>query len=201
MLKLAFNSSAPMNFSLTTDPKKKLLAIAVFFVLLYVVVEVTGLRSNLSSEVIENLFFAYPVWGIALFCLAFSLGNLLYVPGWVFLVGAVFALGKEWGAVATLVAALCSSTISFFLIRAVGETVLRSFNHRWADKVFAHLDERPIMSAAVLRLLFQTLPALNYALALADIRFRDYLVGTILGLPLPIFLYCYFFELIFQHLL
>lgn len=201
MLKLAFNSSAPMNFSLTTDPKKKLLAIAVFFVLLYVVVEVTGLRSNLSSEVIENLFFAYPVWGIALFCLAFSLGNLLYVPGWVFLVGAVFALGKEWGAVATLVAALCSSTISFFLIRAVGGTVLRSFNHRWADKVFAHLDERPIMSVAVLRLLFQTLPALNYALALADIRFRDYLVGTILGLPLPIFLYCYFFELIFQHLL
>jgi uncharacterized membrane protein YdjX (TVP38/TMEM64 family) len=57
------------------------------------------------------------------------------------------------------------------------------------------------MSVAVLRLLFQTLPALNYALALADIRFRDYLVGTILGLPLPIFLYCYFFELIFQHLL
>jgi uncharacterized membrane protein YdjX (TVP38/TMEM64 family) len=47
----------------------------------------------------------------------------------------------------------------------------------------------------------QTLPALNYALALADIRFRVYLAGTVLGLPLPIFLYCYFFELIFQHLL
>jgi uncharacterized membrane protein YdjX (TVP38/TMEM64 family) len=190
-----------MEFSLITDPKKKLLSIVAFFVLLYVVVEVTGLRIHLSPDVIKGLFFAYPVWGIVLFCLAFSLGNLLYVPGWVFLVGAVFALGKEWGAVATLVAALCSSTISFFLIRAVGGTALRSFNHRWADKVFFHLDERPVLSVAVLRLIFQTLPALNYALALADIRFRDYLGGTILGLPLPIVLYCYFFELIFQHLL
>ena len=190
-----------MTFSLITDPKKKLLFIIAFFLLLYVTVALTGLRSHLSPDVIQSLFFAYPVWGLVLFCLAFSFGNLLYVPGWIFLVGAVFALGKEWGGVATLMAAMCSSTISFLLIRAVGGTALRSFNHRWADTIFSHLDDRPILSVAFLRLLFQTLPALNYALALADIRFRDYLVGTALGLPLPIFLYCYFFELIFQHLL
>lgn len=189
-----------MTFSLITDPKKKLLSILAFFLLLYVMVALTGLRSHLSPDVIQSLFFAYPVWGLVLFCLAFSFGNLLYVPGWIFLVGAVFALGKEWGGIATLMAAMCSSTISFLLIRGAGGTALRSFNHRWADKIFAHLDERPILSVAFLRLLFQTLPALNYALALADIRFRDYLVGTALGLPLPIFLYCYFFELIFQHL-
>jgi uncharacterized membrane protein YdjX (TVP38/TMEM64 family) len=197
----AFNAPAPMNFSLTTNPKKKLLSIVAFFVFLYLLVELTSLRSNLSPDVIKSLFIAYPVWGIVLFCLAFSLGNLLYVPGWVFLVGAVFALGKEWGGAATLMAAMCSSTISFLLIRGVGGTALRSFNHRWADKIFSHLDDRPILSVAFLRLLFQTLPALNYALALADIRFRDYLIGTALGLPLPIFLYCYFFELIFQHFL
>jgi len=190
-----------MNFFLTMDSKKKLLSIGAFFVFLYVVVEVTDLRSHLSPDVIKSLFFAYPVWGIVLFCLAFSLGNLLYVPGWVFLVGAVVALGKEWGGAATLMAAMCSSTISFLLIRAAGGTALRSFNHRWADKIFAHLDERPILSVASLRLMFQTLPALNYALALADIRFRDYLAGTVLGLPVPIFLYCYFFELVFQQLL
>lgn len=190
-----------MKFFLTTDPKKKLLCIGAFFVFLYLVVEVSGLRSRLTPDQIKIVFFAYPVWGIVLFCLAFSFGNLLYVPGWVFLVGAVFALGKEWGGAATLLAAMCSSTMSFLLIRHVGGTALRSFNHRWADRIFAHLDERPVLSVALLRLMFQTLPALNYALALADIRFRDYWAGTLLGLPIPIFLYCYFFELIFQHLL
>ncbi|MCA9421423.1 MAG: TVP38/TMEM64 family protein [Nitrospira sp.] len=190
-----------MTFSLITDPKKKLLSIIAFFLLLYVMVALTGLRSHLSPDVIQALFFAYPVWGLVLFCLAFSFGNLLYVPGWIFLVGAVLALGRDWGGVATFIAAMCSSTISFLLIRAAGGTALRSFNHRWADKIFAHLDERPIVSVALLRLMFQTLPALNYSLALAGIRFRDYLIGTVLGLPIPIFFYCYFFEVIFQHIL
>ena len=43
-------------------------------------------------------------------------------------------------------------------------------------------------------MLFQTLPALNYALAMSGVKFRDYLIGTLLGLPLPIFLYCLFFD-------
>jgi len=46
----------------------------------------------------------------------------------------------------------------------------------------------------LLRMLFQTLPALNYTLALTGVKFRDYLIGTLLGLPLPIALYCLFFD-------
>jgi len=190
-----------MNVFVTADPKSKILSILAFFALLYGVVEWTGLRTNLSPDLIKTVFIHYPFWGILIFCAVYSLGNLLYVPGWVFLVGAVFALGKEWGGGATLVAGMCSSVISFYLIRAVGGSALRSFNHRWADKIFAHLDERPIMSIAVLRLIFQTLPAVNYALALADVRFRHYFIGTLVGLPIPIFLYCYFFDLLLQHLL
>ena len=188
-----------MPITLTSDPKKKLLLIGAFFVVLFLLVEFTGLRTQLSSDAIRTLIEKHTLVGLVLFCVAFSVGNLLYVPGWVFLVGAVFALGKEWGGIATFIAGLCSSTLSFYVIRRLGGTALRSLNHRWADKIFAHLDERPVISVTLLRLLFQTLPALTYALALADIRFRHYFVGTFLGLPVPIFLYCYFFDIIFQH--
>ena len=40
----------------------------------------------------------------------------------------------------------------------------------------------------------QTLPALNYALALSGLRLRHYVLGTLLGLPLPIAVYCVFFD-------
>ncbi len=190
-----------MSLFLTTDPKRRILLIVGFFLLVFLIVEVTGLRAQLTPEAIKSLFLEHTFWGLFLFCLAYTIGNLLYVPGWVFLVGAVFALGKEWGAVATITAGMCSATISFFLIRAVGGSVLRSLNHKWADRIFSHLDERPILSVALLRLMFQTLPVLTYALALADIRFRYYLIGTFLGIPIPIFLYCYFFEVIFAHFL
>ena len=35
---------------------------------------------------------------------------------------------------------------------------------------------------------FQTVPALNYALALARLSFHHYILGTLFGLPLPIFI-------------
>ncbi len=190
-----------MTISLATDPKKKLLYIVAFFIALYLMMEISGLRPHIAPEAIKEIFLRHTVLGVVLFCLAYSVGNLVYVPGWIFLVGAVLALGKEWGGMASFLAALCSASISFFLIRSVGGTALRSLNNKWADRIFSHLDQRPILSIALLRLLFQTLPAINYALALTDLRFRHYMIGTLIGLPLPIFLYCYFFETIFQYLL
>ena len=190
-----------MTISLAIDPKKKLLYIVAFFVALYLMMEISGLRTHIASEAIKEIFLRHTVLGVVLFCLAYSVGNLVYVPGWIFLVGAVLALGKEWGGMASFLAALCSASISFFLIRSVGGTALRSLNNKWGDRIFSHLDQRPILSVALLRLLFQTLPAINYALALTDLRFRHYMIGTLIGLPLPIFLYCYFFESIFQYIL
>ena len=40
----------------------------------------------------------------------------------------------------------------------------------------------------------QATQALNVALALSGVRFPNYLVGTLLGLPLPIAAYCLFFD-------
>ena len=31
---------------------------------------------------------------------------------------------------------------------------------------------------------------------MSDVKFRNYLIGTLLGLPLPIFVYCLFFDLL-----
>ena len=56
------------------------------------------------------------------------------------------------------------------------------------------LDAKPFQSVLLLRILFQTVPALYVALALSRVRSRHYLWGTLLGLPLPIFLYCLFFD-------
>ena len=145
-----------MNVALTTDPKKKLLYILGFFLVLFLLVEITGIRAQLSPEAVKALFIENTFWGLLLFCIAYSIGNLLYVPGWIFLVGAVFALGIGWGGVASFVGAICSSIISFFLIRTLGGSPLRSLNSQWADKVFAHLDERPVLSVTILRLAFQT---------------------------------------------
>lgn len=183
------------------NSKNKLWLICGALIALIAIGEITGLRTSFSFGSIKEIFLQNKLTGVIIFSLVFALGNLLYVPGWIFLVAAVLALGKEWGGLATYTAAMVSAILSYALIFKLGKDALRSFDNKWANKIFSNLDHSPIVSIVLLRLLFQTAPPLNYALAMSNIRFRHYLLGTLLGLPLPIFIYCYFFEFIFDRVL
>lgn len=173
---------------------KRLWALAAFLLVLFVLVRVTGLRDHMTLAFVHDQFEAHMVQGLLLFVLLFCLGNLVQIPGWIFLAAAVLALGKFWGGLATYVAAVTSCAFTFWVIRLLGGNALREFRGKWVLWALARLDARPVLSVAVLRCALQTLPALNYTLALSGMRFSHYMLGTVLGLPLPIALYSLFFE-------
>jgi uncharacterized membrane protein YdjX (TVP38/TMEM64 family) len=71
---------------------------------------------------------------------------------------------------------------------------------KFATRLLSELDAHPVRNIVLLRTLFQTVPVLNYALAMSGVRFRHYLAGTLLGLPIPIALYCLFFDFLARQL-
>ncbi|AYC31928.1 DedA family protein [Pseudomonas cavernae] len=172
----------------------RFLLVVVFLAVLLAVFQFSGLRADLSLDFLRELILQHKFSGLLLFSLLFALGNLIQIPGWLFLAAAVLALGRVWGGLATYGAATFACCCTFFLIRLLGGAALRELDNRLAKRIIGHLDARPIACIALLRVLFQTVPALNYALALSGVRFRQYLAGTLLGLPLPIALYCLFFD-------
>lgn len=173
---------------------QRLIAVIVFLGLLLAVFQVSGLRDNFSLAFLHQKFLDNEVSGLLIFIALFALGNLIQIPGWIFLAAAVLALGEVWGGLATYLAAVISCVFTFGVIRLVGGDALRQLKGRWVTGLLARLDAHPVWSIVLLRLLLQTVPALNYALALSGVRFRSYLLGTLLGLPLPILLYCVFFD-------
>lgn len=172
----------------------RLLLVILFLLGLFVLFEILGIRAQLNLDALQAMILMHPVIGLLLFILLFALGNLIQIPGWVFLAAAVLALGRVYGGIATYVAACVSCTLTFVTIRYLGGNALRELDNRLAQRLLSGLDRQPLLSIIVLRMLFQTVPALNYALALSGVRFRTYLLGTLLGLPLPIALYCLFFD-------
>ena len=173
---------------------KKILTVCLFLVLLLAVFQVTGLRQHFDLPFLQQKINENKISGLIIFIALFSLGNLIQIPGWVFLAAAVLTLGRTWGAAVTYVAATTSCIMTFLIIRLIGGNALRQIKSRIAVRLLDNLDAHPIWYIVLLRTLFQTVPALNYALAVSGIKFREYLVGTMLGLPLPIVLYCMFFE-------
>ncbi|MFO1304386.1 MAG: VTT domain-containing protein [Burkholderiales bacterium] len=179
---------------------QRVIAVALFLGILFAVFELSGLRDNFNLHFVRDLILHHRVGGLVLFVALFSLGNLIQIPGWIFLAAAVLTLGRMWGGVATYVAAVVSCVLTFVTIRALGGDALRLLKGRAAVRLLGQLDARPVSSVALLRTLFQTAPALNYALAMSGIPLRKYVFGTLLGLPLPIALYCVFFDALAMRL-
>lgn len=175
-------------------PWRRLAAVLVVLALLWAVFEFTGLRARINPQALREVFAEHRAWGFAAFTALFALGNLIQLPGWIFLASAVLALGPAWGALATFSAALFSCVVTFFVVRAFGGQALRELPGPLARRLFARLDAHPVRSVALLRLVFQTVPALNYALALSGLRFRHYMLGTLIGLPGPLVVYAAFFD-------
>ena len=179
---------------------KRLIGVVVFVIALLLAVQLTGLREQFNLAFVRDSFQMHPVGGVLLFVLLFSLGNLIQLPGLIFLAAAVLALGQVWGGVVTLIAANVSCAITFLMFRFLGGDALQQLKNPFARRIFGTLNRRPVQSIALLRVLMQTAPSLNVALALTGVKMRDYLLGTLLGLPLPIALYCVFFDFVGRSL-
>jgi uncharacterized membrane protein YdjX (TVP38/TMEM64 family) len=172
----------------------RLLGLLVFLLLLAGLAHFSGLRGQFNLAYLRSILEGHPALGVLTFVALFTLGNLIQLPGGLFLAAAVLVLGPLWGGVLTYVAACVACAFTFLLVRWLGGAALRRLQSPLAQRLLVQLDARPIRSVVLLRILFQTLPALNYSLALSGLPFRAFALGTLLGLPLPIALYCIFFE-------
>src|SRR5260370_15779107 len=95
---------------------KRLLGVGRFLGVLLTVFEVSGLRDHFNLAFIQQLILQHRIGGLMLFVLLFSLGNLIQIPGWVFLAAAGLSLGRVWGGAGSYVSAVSSCTFAFVSI-------------------------------------------------------------------------------------
>lgn len=159
----------------------------------------TGAQEHLTAEKLRHLLPSLGAWGIPLFIALFALGELVHIPGMVFVAGAVYSYGRLGGAALSYVAAVLSVLFSFLVVRFVGGRMLEELDKPLIRRALSHLDERPLRTVFVLRTIFFMAPPLNYALALSSIGVGTYVVGSALGLVAPIFGMSYLLEWLFAQ--
>ena len=160
--------------------------LAVLVLGLVVVARVTGLSAYLSAERIRGVTAAAGYWGPIAVVVIFCVGELVNVPGAVFVAAAVVAYGRVGGGVLAFVGAMAAVSVSFVVVRTIGGKPLGAIRSSLARRILSHLEGHPVRTIFLLRLLLWMAPQLNYALALSSVRFRGYLLGTTLGLLAPI---------------
>jgi len=161
---------------------------------LWIAAWATGVTGRFSPDGIRSLLAGRGLWGVAAFTVVFSAGQLLRVPSLVFIGAAVAVYGRDSGILVALVGALISATVSFAVVRAFAGQAFADVRRPPIRRLLTMIDRRPVLTVALLRLMFQTAPPLNYALPLTALRWRDHLVGSLLGLPVPVMVMAFFFD-------
>jgi uncharacterized membrane protein YdjX (TVP38/TMEM64 family) len=129
--------------------------------------------------------------GPVVFVLIYTLG-VLFLPATPFTIAGAVIFGKFYGMIYNLAADTLGASISFYLGRYFLHGVARGFLETrmpWFDRKAA---EEGFSVIFYLRIFWFPFIVLNYAAGATRIRFRDYLLGTVLGLLPPVFLFTYF---------
>jgi len=169
-------------------------ALVVLTVALIGIGHATGATEHLTRDRIQAMMLDLGALGFLAYVVVFAVGELMHVPGMAFVVAAMLAYGPVLGAGAGLVGAVVSLTVSFYVVRLVGGQPLGDVQRPIVRRILAQLDRRPIATIAILRVLVQLLPALNYGLAMSRVRYRDYIAGSVLGLLPVLFVFAVAFE-------
>jgi len=153
---------------------------------LYLAGRVSGFNAAVSEPaVVREWVRSAGALGVIVFGAAFVGAQLTNVPAIVPLGFGVVFFGPVQGTVIGYAAALVGISIAFFLARSVGGQPLEEIERPFVKRLLARLDERPIRTVALVRLMLWVFPPVNYALAMSSVKYRDYIVGSSIGLIVP----------------
>lgn len=125
------------------------------------------------------------VLGVLLWCVGFCLAELCHLPATVFIITGVLRWGHFIGFALALVIAPLSCALSFIVVRRIGGQALANVQWRFVQRMMTRLERKPVVTVVILRTFLFLSPSLNYALALSNLSFRNFIVGSTIGLVFP----------------
>ena len=132
-------------------------------------------------------------WGPFGFILIYGIGCMLALPGSLLTLcgGAIF--GVAWGTLYNILASNLGATLAFFMARYFGRDFISRFMkgrvEAFDEKVASH-GFRFIFTLRLIALI--PFNGLNLGSGLSKIKYRDYLLGSVLGMLPGTFIYTYF---------
>jgi uncharacterized membrane protein YdjX (TVP38/TMEM64 family) len=122
-------------------------------------------------------------WAGPIIVAAFLIGTLIVFPVTALIAATGIALGPIEGLVWALVGSLFAATVTYILARLLPEEVLDDWIGPWVRRLGMRFERNGIVSVMVARNIpIAPFTLINVMAGAANIRFRDYLIGTILGM-------------------
>ena len=170
----------------------KALFLACFFAAAIGLVHFTPVLDYLKAERLARFLHEAGPWAPVLFIIIYATGVCVLIPGTVLTgLGAVI-FGPYLGFAYVWIGAMAGAAGAFLIGRTLGRDFAASLIGERLKKYDEAIERNGFATVLYLRLLYFPFSAMNYGMGLTRVRFRDYFLGTAIGIVIGTFVFTFF---------
>lgn len=160
----------------------RLAILGVLMVTLALLAKFTFLGDYLNYRFLSETLLGAGALGVVIFLAAYVGGALMNLPAMLFTATAMLVYGIPMGFPIAFLGSFIASYVHFQVVRSIGGQALSEVKIPLMQKIMARFDSHPMGTVVLLRALFFVSPPVNYLLALSNVRNRDLVLGTLVGI-------------------
>jgi uncharacterized membrane protein YdjX (TVP38/TMEM64 family) len=170
----------------------KAVFLLVFIVAAIIVVRFTPVKNYLSAEALGRFLETAGFWAPVVFMMIYTVGVCLFLPGTLLTGLGAAIFGAYWGFVYVWFGAMGGASAAFFIGRTLGREFASSLIGHKLKKYDDAIERNGFATVLYLRLVYFPFTPMNFGMGLTRVRFRDYFIGTGLGIMVGTFIFTFF---------
>jgi uncharacterized membrane protein YdjX (TVP38/TMEM64 family) len=179
----------------TKGRKRGIIKVVFFFIFLVAaiyVVRFTSLREFFTQEALSRFLEGAGFWAPLTYILLYAVGTCLFLPGTLLTAVGAALFGAYWGFLYVWVGAMAGASAAFWIGRTLGREFAASMIGDRLKKYDEAIERSGFATVLYLRLAYFPFTAMNFGMGLTKVRFRDYFLGTGLGIIVGTFIFTFF---------
>ena len=155
-------------------------------------VKFTPVKGYLTADSLGRILERAGFWAPLVYIFVYAVGVCLFVPGTLLTGLGAAIFGPYWGFVWVWLGAMLGAGAAFFIGRTLGREFAASMIGDKLKKYDDGIERNGFATVLYLRLVYFPFTPMNFGMGLTKVRFRDYMVGTGLGIMVGTFIFTFF---------
>jgi len=170
----------------------KALILVVFIVAAILLVRYTPIKDYLTADGLGRFLSTVGFWAPLVFIAIYAIGVCLFLPGTLLTGLGAAIFGAYWGFVYVWVGAMAGASAAFLIGRTLGREFSASLVGNKLQKYDDAIERNGFATVLYLRLVYFPFTPMNFGMGLTKVHFRDYFLGTGLGIIVGTFIFTFF---------
>ena len=185
----------PADNNMPTSRRKavmKAIFLLIFIVAAIFLLRFTPIKNYLTAEALGRFLESAGFWAPLIFILIYTAGVCLFLPGTLLTGLGAAIFGAYWGFVYVWFGAMAGASAAFFIGRTLGREFASSLIGDKLKKYDDGIERNGFATVLYLRLVYFPFTPMNFGMGLTKVHFRDYFIGTGLGIVVGTFIFTFF---------